>query len=328
MTLLFGHTLRKCLFSADSKKNLLKNSYFHFYKKRKEPKRLLFARNKPYSTASLTPNVAAISTPSEVKSSEVKEGFFSRNLGTIFGCVVLGIAGYFYRVVQNNRSRDELVAQIEESCGIEPFEIEDMRSANREFSAEVFADIVRKAQEAFPSGMATYSAFVAFVAAQLGRTLQQGYLLDRVVIKHLVNNQNCSTYGVQEGDTNSVLPLPFLLVALSLATCTSVDERVKIYHHLMSQSNPTEISFTEAATLIEDLKNTCQIPAEKHVHHADVKYPFQKYRLATGEEMLKASLQELKLENTQSFSIHQLLDVLQSRAVCAWGECFSRKRNL
>mmetsp|Transcript_33835 Transcript_33835/g.43464 ORF Transcript_33835/g.43464 Transcript_33835/m.43464 type:complete len:330 (-) Transcript_33835:421-1410(-) len=301
---------RDVLISYNSSKNAQKGHHEPFQK-------ILLSRQFSSAAVTTTADMSKEKSKKKVKDESDEGGMISNNLGKIFGGVLLSIALYFYRLSKNREQKDALIAQVEESYGAEPYEIEDLRNANMQLNARKFKNIAEKIMEAYPSQV-TYKDFVVAVSKEFGATMQHGFLLDRVVIKYLQNHP--------EKNEDGPLPVSFLLAALSLAMYSDVDERAEVFHNLLAKGS-TDLGKDAAADFISALQDTCQIPAERNIREDSEKYPIQKYRVISGPEMLEEALEELKEKEKEQLSLEDFSKVLRSKAVCAWGECFHRGRS-
>lgn len=191
-------------------------------------------------------------------------------------------------------------------------------------------------------------------------TIQLGHLVDRVVIAELerrgrsVNNNGD---GDDERSTSSnELPLPFLFAALSLAMNSTVAERVDALYNVMllpssSSSSMTTISNDSNASnnneqqllasgdqvsqMIQHLQNTCQLVPDAQIVETNSKIPFQTYRVGDGAELTKRAREGyggkkgnegVTREKEGDVSLDEFYAILKSRTVCAWGECYVKKK--
>jgi len=82
--------------------------------------------------------------------------------------------------------------------------------------------------------------------------------------------------------------------------------------------------------MISHLQNTCQLPPEtQSIDIRDEKYPIQQYKRATARELMQRSREAAvkdKVHIGETFSFDEFRALLCSPTICAWGECYSKKR--
>ena len=106
-------------------------------------------------------------------------------------------------------------------------------------------------------------------------------------------------------------------------------------------STPKEsaiVSKTQIIEMIGYLQASCQLVPDAQIVESDTKYPVQKYAVGTpveltalGMTMKKDELTEEALQgdaNTPTWTCDDFHHLLRSRAVCAWGECYVKTKNL
>ena len=82
------------------------------------------------------------------------------------------------------------------------------------------------------------------------------------------------------------------------------------------------------------LMETCQVPHEKHVVEDDEVWPAQTYRAARPGELARAALRSKELTDqfgeqvadARELDLEQFAAVLRSNAVCAWNECYAKRK--
>ena len=161
--------------------------------------------------------------------------------------------------------------------------------------------------------------------------------------------------------------LSLLLVALSLCLNSSVRDRVNLLFEIMVQKQNAEAAKqkqTQTITSNQDdtvalsvvdkkyitdmvgyLQQTCQLVPDAQIVQSKTKYPLQQYHVGTpvelttiGITMKKEELSEgalvmegIKTEEkntSSSWTCDDFHHLLRSRAVCAWGECYVKKKGL
>ncbi len=141
------------------------------------------------------------------------------------------------------------------------------------------------------------------------------------------------------------MPIEFWLTVLSLALYSSAKERIEILHSVFHQfslpptteSTSPKITMSQVIQLIGYLQDTCQLVPDAQIIMTSHKYPLQEYIVGAPEQMIdhqqwdvKADENKVTTIDTKSFKGHNitvdmLSDILSSRSVCAWGECYKYK---
>jgi len=193
-------------------------------------------------------------------------------------------------------------------------------------------------------------------------TIQLGHLMDRVVFTAL------GTSDDDDSTTKNdyVATIPFFLVVLSLALHGSVKERIHALYHVMvlteqqqQQSNGFNdtndfstttndntdsfstsddknkevevVSEEQIHNMISHLQSSCQLVPEGQVIASDTKYPIQLYQTATPQQLLtlaKVSLEFPPETPKQQWTCGDFHHLLRSQHVCAWGECYTKTKNI
>jgi len=174
---------------------------------------------------------------------------FLDNLGKIFFGAIASIIALLVRSSCGTSNQTRERETLEETSLLDPLEIDDLRSANKELfhnNSSLFKDIITQTNKSFPTGWASYFDFVSVVMDVFGKTsssqggeetrkgsfLKFGHLIDRIVIDILENSdkyEGMIQIYYEEGKSGSAqvkLPLTFLLTILSLALPWSVDDRI------------------------------------------------------------------------------------------------------
>ncbi|KAL9184660.1 hypothetical protein ACHAXT_012630 [Thalassiosira profunda] len=316
--------------------------------------------SRPLSTAA-----ASASSSQENASDKSKDGkkektekkddsnIFLDNLGKIFLSTIGLVLVTLLRSTKANNSRTALREEIEAVALLDPLEIDDLRSANSDFTVEVWERIAEGVRKEFAGREGvTYPEFLSAVVRLMkeekgeGFTIQLGHLVDRVVIAELER-----TYGGNTDGAGSLmkreLPLPFLFAALSLALNSTVADRIRIlYECLPSDRSPQGILYTaqcdtertvpgeQVSQMIDHLQRTCQLVPEAQIVETNSKVPFQSYRVGTGDELTKRAREGhggkkgsdgVTREAEGPVSLEDFHAILRSRTVCAWGECYVKR---
>jgi hypothetical protein len=210
-----------------------------------------------------------------------------------------------------------------------------------------------------------YPEFVSLVRTAMAQmkgeafTIQLGHILDRVVVAALETQRKSrkATEGTGSSDTSrdhasdsntdrsanileaAPMPLEFWLTVLTLAMSGTPFERIQALHSLFCSSSdnsvggsPT-ISIDQVVQLVGYLQDTCQLVPDAQVVMTSHKYPLQEYVVANPEQLVDRQ----QWENTEgtdgrdlsncasNITATMLTEILSSRSVCAWGECYRYK---
>lgn len=197
-------------------------------------------------------------------------------------------------------------------------------------------------------------------------TIQLGHLLDRAVLAAIQGKDGAGLkLPIQrDGHEEVLLPLSFLLATYSLALNTGTDDRLRLLFEIMKKEEYVEdnsaslmsskvdsfltsdanvggenvVASNERSTVSEDtvvkmishLQNTCQLPPETQVvDKRDEKYPIQQYKRANARELVERSREAAVKDEVligDTFSFDEFRALLCNPSVCAWGECYSKKR--
>lgn len=294
--------------------------------------RFLFARESrfvasPLATRSLSDTATTTSASSSQTKDDSKDkkkkkdensNIFLDNLGKIFlGAIGLLIAS-LTRSSYSGKNRTKLREELEQQAALDPMEIDDLRVANSELSPEVFRIIMQDLQDTFPQGSATYPEFVKCVRTTMMRlkgdafTIELGHLMDRAVLDALHQQQRSETEPV---------PLVFLLAGLSLGLRSSVDDRIAILYETMQTKNPS-VTYQDVKAMVGYLQDTSQLEPASQVVEAPTKYPTQQFVRGTPDQLV-----QWKGSYEDPMDLSAFSDILTSKAVCAWGECYNRKKS-
>jgi len=164
---------------------------------------------------------------------------FLDNLGKIFFGAIASIIALLVRSSYGTSNQTRERETLEETSLLDPLEIDDLRSANKELfhnNSSLFKDIITQTNKSFPTGWASYFDFVSVVMDVFGKTssiqggeetrkgsfLKFGHLIDRIVIDILENSdkyEGMIQIYYEEGKSGSAqvkLPLTFLLTIRGL----------------------------------------------------------------------------------------------------------------
>lgn len=255
--------------------------------------------------------------------SEKKEkddgNIFFDNIGKIFlsaiGVIILGLVRSSYGA----SNREKIREQIEDDASLDPLEIDDLRVANSELNPDIFRYILKEVSKDFPEGVSTYEDFVHTVRSTMKSlkgdafTVELGHLLDRVVDFALTR------HGKSRDDQVSTI---FYLTALSLALDidTSVSERIRLLFEVVGQQQGN-VAYEDVEQLVGYLQDTCQLATDTQVIKAENYIPIQEYKRGSPSELIAWDGNRDTVMDLQSFN-----EILRSKSVCAWGECYFKKK--
>jgi hypothetical protein len=174
------------------------------------------------------------------------------------------------------------------------------------------------------------------------------------------NNNSCEWEGEEKDGT---MPLQFWLVLLSLAVYGSPTDRIQILHELLQRANNinandgdgggsdhnTTTTTTASATpgmtvsdLVGYLQQTCQLVPDAQIVATSRQYPLQEYVLAepwqlveradvpTNHLLLVVNADDSSSNDNNNKTLCPTIDefaaILRSKSVCAWGECYHKKK--
>eukprot|EP00566_Odontella_aurita_P014994 CAMPEP_0113549954 /NCGR_PEP_ID=MMETSP0015_2-20120614/13720_1 /TAXON_ID=2838 /ORGANISM="Odontella" /LENGTH=350 /DNA_ID=CAMNT_0000450721 /DNA_START=268 /DNA_END=1321 /DNA_ORIENTATION=- /assembly_acc=CAM_ASM_000160 len=282
---------------------------------------------------------------------------FLDNIGKIFLAAIGGVVLMLIRSSRGNANKTAARDRIESLSVLDPLEIDDLRVANSELTPTVWREIANEAHATFPSGRATYEEFVGVVRQVMMRlkgdafTVQLGHFLDRVAIGVLENsdssvlgkgedNPTLKTDGAYILKTEKALPLSLLFTILLLCLNSNVKDRVKVLFEVMKHYSVEDaegkVSEEDVVRMVAYLQQTCQLVPDAQIVFSDVKYPVQQYRRGNPRELVAGANKTMVEDGTKDSSddnagrydeaeFHQLL---RTKSVCAWGECYVKKRGL
>lgn len=304
-----------------------------------------------FSTTSAPPPTAgARAEDNPQKSSPKKDetsNIFLDNLGTIFlsaiGLVIASLVRSFYGSTRKNNLRN----QLEEESALDPIEVDDLRFANPRINVKVFRSLIHDLRQEYSSDndKATYQEFVHSVRKLLQSkhdipTIELGHLLDRVALQ-IAKEQGTTT-------TEAPQPVTLWLVLISMALNAPVPDRIRILYEILETENQSSsnnantvddegivagsnrnnnnnnkmVTLLKVRDLVAYLQSTSQLVIDTQVIPTEGKaYPIQQHHRASPDELVHwdGSLHD-------EIDIDALADILRSKSVCAWGECYSKRK--
>jgi len=163
---------------------------------------------------------------------------------------------------------------------------------------------------------------------------------------------------MSEKDNEVSMPLSFWLTVLSLALNGPVSERIRILYEVMekqsttstnnsnsddsqqrydlsatnnssSDDNAPSVTLQDITTMVHYLQETCQLVPDTQVVPTETKYPTQQYRRGTPQELVRWGDDKdhaISSSNEECLDLEAFTGILRSKSVCAWGECYHRKK--
>ena len=183
-------------------------------------------------------------------------------------------------------------------------------------------------------------------------TIQLGHVMDRVVVAALEKERTrrqrdaaseTASDGLADNEESSnildatSMPLEFWLTALTLAMSGTPFERIQAIHSIFRSSpynnsgieTPPAISIDQVVQLVGYLQDTCQLVSDAQVIMTTHKYPLQEYVVASPEQLVDRQQWDDGSSNgskgANNITVDMLTEILSSRSVCAWGECYRYK---
>ena len=253
---------------------------------------------------------------------------FLDNLGTIFLSAIGLIIGSLVRSYYGTNNRNKIRDALEEASPLDPLEIDDLRIANSELTVQVFRDIMKDVTERFPDHQnVTYADFITAVRRNMvamkgdNFTIELGHLMDRVVLGALKRRGHT---------TDEPQTLAFWLTTLSLALSTPAVERIQMLYEVLQEAGSNDhdaenpvVTVADVQTMVGYLQDTCQLVPDTQVIATEDKYPVQQYVCGAPKQLVKWEGSEQELIDVDAFA-----EILRSKSVCAWGECYNVKRHV
>lgn len=239
------------------------------------------------------------------------------NLGKIFLLAIAGVIGTIIRSSRSTTNRNKIRDMVEDISALDPVEIDELRLANSELTPAVFRTIVSDLLDRYPQNACSYHDFSLTTRNTMARlkggafTIQLGHLVDRVVAKVL------DKHGKTADDP---LPLMLWLTTLSLALNSSVEERIQVLYDVMEKVN-SPVAFSQIEDLVGFMQDTCQLPPDTQIVPTETKFPAQEWERGTPEQLVPWDGSKSDPMDLESFS-----SILRSKSVCAWGECYHKKK--
>jgi len=232
------------------------------------------------------------------------ESFMSRHSGKIGMLALLSAVGMLYSYFKGNFNERDMEKEVADNQAVEAMEVNEVRFRGLGIQLSLYDALVLKVQQQFPSGQASYTAFIDFAMQEVRQkssvATTSGHILDRIVLKHIAKLDG----GGDTFDTSVLLPTPFLLAVLNITVqapplqrAESLFNVARIIDALKGTSNAdvdslrghATVSVDAATQIIAHLADSCQLPGEKQVT-VSAQYPLRQYRKKTPAEMVRPAL--------------------------------------
>ena len=174
-----------------------------------------------------------------------------------------------------------------------------------------------------------------------------------------------STSDTSSSNNDATMPISFWLTVLSMALNGPVDDRMHILYEVMEQqaavmnasanknnasqqqfdldlgssssssssdpSKESRVTLQDVIAMVDHLQQSCQLSPDTQVVPTETKYPIQQYRRGTPEELVQwpattADNNHSPGEDEERLDADAFCGILRTKSVCAWGECYRRKK--
>lgn len=269
------------------------------------------------------------SNTSSDPNSDTTGNIFLDNLGKIFLSAIALIIAMLVRSHYATKGRNALRDRIEATAALDPLEIQELRLANAELTPDVFRTLLREIHhEAGGGSNLTYEQFIFHVrrilvnSIQKGEhvTIEMGHYIDRVVLTALHRRGRSS---------QDSMPLTFWFTVLSLALNAAVPDRIRILYEILLSQNE-KVSIPDTIEMVGYLQDTCQlVPDAQIIPVTSRKYPIQQFCIGSPVELVNwPSSEKGKATMEETVDLDAFAEILRSKSVCAWGECYHKRRKL
>ena len=242
---------------------------------------------------------------------------FLDNLGKIFLATIATIIVTLIRSSYNTSNRNKVRDMVEDVSVIDPIELDELRIANSELDPEVFRAILRDLSEQYPEFTCSYREFIGTVRKTMvglkgsAFTIELGHLVDRVVLDILKK---------YEKTADEPLPLSLWMAILSMALNSTVNERIQLLFEVM-KAQGSSVVFTQVEEMVGHLQDSCQLPPDTQIIPTETKYPTQQWERGTPNQLVLWDGSPNEDVDVEAFA-----SILRTKSVCAWGECYHKKK--
>lgn len=304
------------------------------------------------------------------KKSKTPGDIFLDNLGSLFLSAIALVLVTLVRSSQGTTNKNNLRTLIENTAALDPFEVDDLRTANDQFTPQIYRNVYQALKKKHGWQLdqkIDYKLFVSAVIQEMkgikgeAFTIQFGHLLDRVIVSVINKIGIEEVQYSQNEEEKEWLEVRLLLVALSLAMNGSVRERVEALYDILVEDEEIQdqngievaeidhlsrndddsmngqiVEEKDIVKMVDYLQKTCQLVPDGQIIESDTKYPIQEYIVGSPAELMthgktlkKDDLSEDALEGgKKGWSCDDFHHLLKSKSICAWGECYVKKKSL
>jgi hypothetical protein len=273
---------------------------------------------------------------------------FFDNLGKIFLAVIASVIATLVRSSAGTRNRNLLRDHLEDVAVLDPTEIDDLRVANSELTPTIFRSILQAVYDKFPNGTCSYHEFVYCVRETMARmkgqafTVELGHLLDRIMVEVLKKDYD----NASPDDPN--IPVSLFLTTLTLALSSDVRDRIRILYEILqkeqahhqaqdfgngngdqdpSSSSTSRVTIAQVRSIVGYLQETCQLPPDAQIVPTETKYPTQQWKRGGPKDLVPWGDENESIGSAQDLvDLFTFASILRSKSVCAWGECYQKRK--
>ncbi|KAG7374326.1 hypothetical protein IV203_013421 [Nitzschia inconspicua] len=326
------------------------------------PPQSLFARqfsSVVSETVSTTSSDKGSSTKGETKDNDNKKkkanaSFFFDNLGKIFLLVIASIIASLIRSSAGTRNRNTLRDTLEDIALVDPVELEELRLANSALDPDTFRTILQNVYREFPNGTCSYTDFVHCVRRTMVQlkgdafTVELGHLVDRLMVQVLNKQEKRGNSSDGSNYDNDRMPVSLFLTILTMALYSETKDRIRILYEVLQHQEEIQkhsdnnfgdstddtnngnastqyVSIDQVRSMVGYLQDSCQLPPDTQIIPTDTKYPTQQWKRGAPEELVPWQKGN-NGENSDLIDLYTFATILRSKSVCAWGECYYKRK--
>jgi hypothetical protein len=305
---------------------------------------------RPFSSSAATaPTLFSTATSDDAKKNmgnnkdnKDNSSLFFDNLGKIFLLVIASVIASLVRSSAGSRNRIVLRDALEDIALVDPMELEELRLANSAFDPDTFRVILKHVHQSFPQGTCTYQDFIHCVRKAMAQvkgeafTVELGHLLDRLMVQVLKRHE------VADDSSNVELPVILLLTSLTMALYSDAKERIRILYEILqlqeeqsgqqssnlsfdndgSSPGGATVTIDQVRSMVGYLQDTCQLPPDTQIVPTETKYPTQQWKRGSPRDLVPWSGKA----DSDLIDLYTFASILRSKSVCAWGECYYKRK--
>eukprot|EP01029_Cantina_marsupialis_P024283 TRINITY_DN61999_c0_g1_i1.p1 TRINITY_DN61999_c0_g1~~TRINITY_DN61999_c0_g1_i1.p1 ORF type:complete len:285 (-),score=86.18 TRINITY_DN61999_c0_g1_i1:948-1802(-) len=232
--------------------------------------------------------------------------------GLMFPVVVFGgIGGFLYRQSLGAKEQRKVNQMMDDRLCLIPLEIKELREGNK-ITTEGFDKIVETAKQFFPEGKVEVYDFLGLLQHLFGGTFQNLNLIERCLL------------GLADHFGEKTLTLDQIFYAITMCVAEQPITRMNKIFELVSEGK-SEVSPKQIEDVVEVVINACQVPTVFRSRCMS-KFPYRKYEELSPAQMVANAI-EAKMEdveNKEKIDLEHFIEILSSKAVCLWGECYGK----